>query len=279
MKDQIKYYKRKYPLVDEMVMIRIDNIGEACVNVTLMEYDIEGIIVFKELWAKRLRKKNLRQAAPIGKCMPAQVMATEGNREGVDKLISLTKKRLTPDEISEFSKLFTKNKQVISLIENLSHITETNFEVLIEKIIHELNHRFIEIEESDYESILDIFEEAEKNDDYNFLEDLDLSDVVKENLIGLIKKKFKPINEKVSVKLALLSNSNEGINMIKRVLIASENENQDFSYYLDKTPYYNIEINTDEPRLYKKKLDQIVNNIQTEILSNKGQFKLVEKSY
>ena len=84
MKDQIKYYKRKYPLVDEMVMIRIDNIGEACVNVTLMEYDIEGIIVFKELWAKRLRKRNLRQAAPIGKCMPAQVMATEGNREGVD---------------------------------------------------------------------------------------------------------------------------------------------------------------------------------------------------
>ena len=279
MKDQIKYYKRKYPLVDEMVMIRIDNIGEACVNVTLMEYDIEGIIVFKELWAKRLRKRNLRQAAPIGKCMPAQVMATEGNREGVDKLISLTKKRLTQDEISEFSKLFTKNKQVISLVENLSHITETNFEVLIEKIIHELNQRFIEIEEPDYESILDIFEEAEKNDDYKFLEDLDLSDVVKENLIGLIKKKFKPINEKVSAKLALLSNSNEGINMIKRVLIASENENQDFSYYLDKTPYYNIEINTDEPRLYKKKLDEIVNNIQTEILSNKGQFKLVEKSY
>lgn len=279
MKDQIKYYKRKYPLVDEMVMIRIDNIGEACVNVTLMEYDIEGIIVFKELWAKRLRKRNLRQAAPIGKCMPAQVMATEGEMECVNKLVSLTKKRLTSDEISEFSKIFTKNKQVISLIENLSHITETNFEVLIEKIIHELNQKFIEVEEPDYESILDIFEEAEKNDEYEFLEDLDLSDEVKENLISLIKKKFKPINEKVSAKLAILSNSNEGINMIKRVLGASENENQDFNYYLDKTPYYNIEINTDEPRLYKKKLDQIVNNIQSEILSNKGQFKLVEKSY
>ena len=77
MKDQLKYYNRQYPQVDEVVMIRIDDIGESCVNVTLMEYDIGGIIIFKELWNKRLRKKNLRQAAPIGRTMPAQVMISE----------------------------------------------------------------------------------------------------------------------------------------------------------------------------------------------------------
>ena len=56
MKDQLKYYNRKYPLVDEMVMIRIDSIGKA-VNVTLMEYDMEGIIVLKNYGIEDLEKE------------------------------------------------------------------------------------------------------------------------------------------------------------------------------------------------------------------------------
>jgi len=278
MKDQIKYYNRQYPLVDEVVMIRIDDIGESCVNVTLMEYDIGGIIIFKELWNKRLRKKNLRQAAPIGRTMPAQVMVSDES-QGENNVITLTKKRITPEEIKEFSAIYSKNRQIVSFMENITHTNKVEFKTLMEKIVHPLNKEFVESDDSDYESILDIFEEAHNEENYDVLNDLDISEDIKESLIELIKKKFKPSIEKVSVKIALLSSSQLGINVIKTVLMKSEKENKDFSYYLDKTPYYNIEITTDQPHVYKKKLSNIVNTIQKEMVAADGQFKLIEKSF
>ena len=278
MKDQLKYYNRPYPQVDEFVMIRIDDIGEACVNVTLMEYDIGGIIIFKELWHKRLRKKNMRQAAPIGRTMPAQVMLS-GESDSKNNVITLTKRRITPEEIKEFSSIYSKNRQVISFVENLTHTNEVEFSTLLEKIVHPLNRDYVECEEPMYQSILDLFEESNQEDNFDFLNDIDVSDKIKEDLINLIKKKFKPTDEKVSAKIALLSSSHLGINVIKDVLIKSENDNKDFSYYLDKTPYYNIEITTDQPSIYKKKLAQIVDSIQKEMIAADGQFKLIEKSF
>ena len=278
MKDQLKYYNRPYPQVDEFVMIRIDDIGEACVNVTLMEYDIGGIIIFKELWHKRLRKKNMRQAAPIGRTMPAQVMLS-GESDSKNNVITLTKRRITPEEIKEFSSIYSKQRQVISFVENLTHTNEVEFSTLLEKIVHPLNRDYVECEEPMYQSILDLFEESNQEDNFDFLNDIDVSDKIKEDLINLIKKKFKPTDEKVSAKIALLSSSHLGINVIKDVLIKSENDNKDFSYYLDKTPYYNIEITTDQPSIYKKKLAQIVDSIQKEMIAADGQFKLIEKSF
>lgn len=279
MKDPIKYYNRQYPELNEMVMIRIDNIGESCVNVTLMEYDIEGIIVFKELWHRRLRKRNLRQAAPIGRCMPAQVMTANEDGEG---LVTLTKKRIKPEEIKEFSKKFGKNKKVISIVENLSHKCNLNFKDTCKKIIHPLNKTFIESgNETDdaktYETLYDLME-ANKND-FQYLDDIELKDDVREQLQEIITKNFKEEDVKLSAKIAMVSNSLEGIKVVKNVLLDSEKENDEFNYYLDKTPYYNIEIVTNDIDTYSKKLNQIVDNIKTRILSENGQFKLIEKSY
>ena len=278
MKDQLKYYNRQYPLVDEMVMIRIDSIGESCVNVTLMEYDIGGIIIFKELWNRRLRKRNLRQAAPIGKTMPAQVTISDDS-QGDNNVVCLTKKRITPEETKEFSQVYSKNRQIISFMENLTHTNKIEFNTLIEKIVHPLNRDYVESDTADYDSILDLFEEAKNEENFSFLDKLDISSKIKEDLIELINNKFKPTLEKISVKLALLSSSYLGINVIKNVLIKSETENKEFSYYLDKTPYYKIEITTDKSHIYKKKLETIVKLIEDDIKENEGQFKLIEKSY
>ena len=278
MKDPLKYYNRPYPQVDEFVMIRIDDIGEACVNVTLMEYDVGGTIIFKELWHKRLRKKNMRQAAPIGRTMPAQVMLS-GESDSKNNVITLTKRRITPEEIKDFSSIYSKNRQVISFMENLTHTNEIEFNTLLENIVHPLNRDYVECNEPDYESILDLFEEGNQEDNYDFLNQLDISEKIKDDLIELINKKFKPTIEKVFAKIALLSSSHLGINVIKNVLLKSENENKDFNYYLDKTPYYNIEITTDQSVVYKKKLAKIVESIQKDMVAADGQFKLIEKSF
>jgi translation initiation factor 2 subunit 1 len=274
MKDQIKYYNRKYPLVDEIVMIRIDSIGESCVNVTLMEYDTVGIIVFKELWQRRLRKRNLRQAAPIGRTMPAQVTSADGQ----NSVITLTKKRITPEETKEFSEKFSKNKQVISIVENTSHTTGKDFKLLIQQIIHVLNEKYVENEL--YESILDLFEKSNTDDNFDFLNDLNIDQIVKDHLLDNIKKKFKPEVKKLEAKIALLSSSHQGINLIKTILKESEQNNPEFTFCLEKTPYYKIEITTENESLYNKKLEAIVDNIQKEMLSNDGSnFKIIEKSY
>ena len=274
MKDPIKYYNKEYPDVDEMVMIRIDNIGESCVNVTLMEYNIQGIIVFKELWHRRLRKRNLRQAAPIGRSMPAQVMS---NRDDGSKVISLTKKRITPEETKDFSKLFSKNRKIISMIENLSHILSLDFKDLTKKIIHKLNEKYIENNEYDFDSIHDLMETY--NDDFSYLDFLDLDANLKENFIDIIQKNFKVEDIKLSVKIALVSNSPQGINTVKEILLKHESENPDINMYLDTSPYYIFETVTTDLNKYKKKLNDLVSKTESDLLANNCKFKLIEKSY
>ena len=274
MKDPIKYYSKEYPDVDEMVMIRIDNIGESCVNVTLMEYNIQGIIVFKELWHRRLRKRNLRQAAPIGRTMPAQVMS---NKEDGSEVITLTKKRITPEETKEFSKIFSKNRKIISMVENLSHSLSLDFKDLCKKIIHKLNQEYVECQDNEFESIHDLMESS--HNDFSYLDSLDLDSKTKEYFIEIIQKNFRVEEIKLFAKIALVSNSPQGINTVKEILLKHESENPDINMYLDTSPYYIFETVTTDLNTYKKKLNNLVTNVQTDLVANNCQFKLIQKSY
>ena len=116
-------------------------------------------------------------------------------------------------------------------------------------------------------------------DNFSYLDELDITDEIKQSFKELIIQNFKQEAIKLYAKLAMVSNSPQGINVVKNVLLESEKNNPDFTYYLDSTPYYNIEIVTNKIDEYNNKLKEIVNNIHHQILSNNGQFKLAEKSY
>jgi translation initiation factor 2 alpha subunit (eIF-2alpha) len=266
MKDPIQLYSNKHPKVDEVVMIRYDDIADNCVEVTLMEYNMKGIIVFKELSKRRLRKRNLRQAAPIGKLAPAIV-----TNDSTDNIISLTRKRITDEETKKFSEKFKKNKKIISIFENLSYETKMPFNEVLEKISHKLDEFIIESEE--YESLYDLFND--NNDNFYYLEKLDLEKNILDSLEEIILKNFIKPPEKIQIKMAIVSNGLEGVNIIKDIFNTVIENNKSLTYYLEKTPYYIIEMLSNDVKNDMIKLKSISDIIEKYIVNKGGNFKLM----
>ncbi len=264
MKDPIQLYSNKKPEVDEVVMIRYDNIADNCVEVTLMEYNVKGIIVFKELSKRRLRKRNLRQAAPIGKLAPAIV-----TNESSNNIISLTRKRITDEETKEFSEKFKKNKRIISIFENLSYETKIPFKEILERISYKLHESMVKSEK--YESLYDLFED--KYDNFDYLEELNLEENILDTLKEIILKNFSKAPEKIQIKMAIVSNGLEGVNIIRNIFNNIIQNNKDLTFYLEKTPYYIIEMLSEDVKNDMKRLQSISDTIKQYITEKNGNFK------
>ena len=263
MKDPIQFYNKKIPDVEEVVMIRFDDISDNCIYVTLMEYNISGIIIFKELSRRRVKTKNLRQLAPIGRTVPA-VVTNESNAE----TITLTRKRITEDEINEFSEKYKKNRKVISILENLSHTTNMSFNEILINILHVLDKKYIETEQ--YESVFDLMKESYTNLEY--LDDLELDQTIISKFKELIIKNFPKEVEKIQLKVALVSNSINGINTIKEIFAEIQKDFPEIKIFLDKTPYYVIELLHN----HDSQLQKIKEYIQTKMLEDNGIFKEIK---
>ncbi len=269
MKNPLKFYNKKLPCLDEIVMMRYDEIAENCVYVTLLEYNLKGIIIFKELSKRRLRKRNLRQAAPIGKFAPA-IVCEEPDE---DSNISLTRKRLTDDEVRDFSEKYKKNRKIISIMENMGYFFKKDIQEMFNLIIHPLSSEYIEDNE-DYDTIYDFFED--QYNDFSYLDSLDINDEISEKFKELILKNFAKAEEKIQMKMAIVSNTLEGINITKEILCKYEKENSDINFYLDKAPYYIMEKMSNDIKNDSKRFNTICEEIGKFILSKKGNFKLIK---
>ena len=54
-----RFYKNKFPEVDDLVMVRVEEVGDISSTVILLEYgEIEGIILHSELSRKKFRSIN-----------------------------------------------------------------------------------------------------------------------------------------------------------------------------------------------------------------------------
>lgn len=263
----MQFYNKTFPDIDEIVMIRYDNIAKDCVYVTLLEYNIQGIITFKELSKRRLRTRYLKQAAPIGKTAPA-VVCEDSN----DSNLSLTTKRLTDDEVKEFSKKFSKNKKIISIIENISHNIKINFKDLFQKIVHPLNK--IYVDEGDSETVYDLIND--NIDDFTYMDCLNLEDHILEEYKKIILKIFTKPDEKIQLKMAIVSNIIEGINITRDILVKYEQEYPDIVFYLEKTPYYLMEKMSSDVKTDLEKFDTISKELGAYIIQNGGNFKVIK---
>jgi len=263
MKDPIQFYNKNIPDIEEVVMIRFDSISDNCIYVTLMEYNISGIIIFKELSRKRVRTRNLRQLAPIGRTVPA-VVTNDSNSD----TISLTRKRITEDEINDFSDKYKKNRKVISILENLSHTTNMTFNDTLTKILHVLDRKYVETEE--FKSVYDLMKESYT--DLEYMDDLRLDPTIISNFRELIIRNFPKEIKKIQLKVALVSNSINGINTIKEIFVQIQKDFPEIKIFLEKTPYYIIELLQNDD----SQLNKIKEYIQTKILEDNGIYKEIK---
>ena len=71
-----RFYKERYPEVDEVVMVNVKRIAEMGAYVHLLEYNnIEGMILLSELSRRRIRSVN--KLIRIGKTEPVVVIRVD----------------------------------------------------------------------------------------------------------------------------------------------------------------------------------------------------------
>ena len=118
----MKFYENNYPEDGEIVAVRVDEINDFGVNVTLLEYDLKGMVMATEVSRKRIR--TIKEVLRVGQETAAQVTKSDKKTECVDLSIKLC----TPDEIATVLNRYHKNGAIFNILNKLSEQTRSKVE-------------------------------------------------------------------------------------------------------------------------------------------------------
>lgn len=203
-----RFYENKYPEVDEVVMVNVQEIAEMGAYVKLLEYDnIEGMVLLSELSRRRIR--SIQKLIRVGKNEVAVVLRVDKEKGYID----LSKRRVSAEDIVKCDERYNKSKAVHSILRHCAEKFNVSLESLYETIGWPLSRKYGHAYDAFKISITDpsVFDgiQAPSSD---ILEELKL----------YISRRLTPqaINIRADVEVSCFSY--EGIDAIKNALKAAE---------------------------------------------------------
>jgi len=108
-----RYYERKFPEIEDLVMVQVTRIEEHGAYVSLLEYDyMEGLILVSELSKRRIR--SISKLVRVGQIQCCAVLRVEkGN-------VDLSKKKVRTEEARLFEAKFANAKAVHSIMRHIA---------------------------------------------------------------------------------------------------------------------------------------------------------------
>jgi len=111
----MRYYEQRYPEVDELVMVQVRQIAEMGAYVKLLEYDeVEGMILLSELSRRRIR--SIQKLIRVGRNEVVVVLRVDKEKGYID----LSKRRVSPEDITKCEERYTKSKAVASILRHVA---------------------------------------------------------------------------------------------------------------------------------------------------------------
>ncbi|CAK7895253.1 eukaryotic translation initiation factor 2 subunit alpha [[Candida] anglica] len=208
-----RYYENKYPEVDEVVMVNVQEIAEMGAYVKLLEYDnIEGMVLLSELSRRRIR--SIQKLIRVGKNEVAVVLRVDKEKGYID----LSKRRVSAEDIVKCDERYNKSKAVHSILRHCAEKFSISLESLYQTIGWPLSRKYGHAYDAFKLSITDptIFDGV----------DAPNKDVFEE-LKLYISKRLTPQPIKIRADIEVSCFSYEGIDAIKKALKAAENESTD----------------------------------------------------
>ncbi|KAL7665108.1 S1 motif domain-containing protein [[Candida] zeylanoides] len=205
-----RYYENKYPEVDEVVMVNVQEIAEMGAYVKLLEYDnIEGMVLLSELSRRRIR--SIQKLIRVGKNEVAVVLRVDKEKGYID----LSKRRVSAEDIVKCDERYNKSKAVHSILRHCAEKFSIPLETLYTTIGWPLSRKYGHAYDAFKLSITDptIFESVEAPS----------SDVLDE-LKLYISRRLTPQPIKIRADIEVSCFSYEGIDAIKKALKAAEDE-------------------------------------------------------
>ncbi|KAG7693596.1 hypothetical protein KL933_004637 [Ogataea haglerorum] len=203
-----RFYENKYPEVDEVVMVNVQQIAEMGAYVKLLEYDnIEGMVLLSELSRRRIR--SIQKLIRVGRNEVAVVLRVDKDKGYID----LSKRRVSSEEIVKCEERFNKSKAVHSILRRCAEKHNIPLEHLYETIAWPLSR--------EYGHAFDAFR-ISITDPSIFNKITPPSQEVLEELKEHISRRLTPQAIKCRADIEVSCFSYEGINAIKEALAAAE---------------------------------------------------------
>lgn len=208
-----RFYKQKYPEVDEVVMVNVKAIDqEMGAYVELLEYNnIEGMILLSELSRRRIRSIN--RLIRVGKNECVQVIRVDKEKGYID----LSKRRVAPEEIVACEEQFARAKAVNSMVRHTVEVLNIEDPEDINEFFEKTVWHF-DTKTKSKSGSYDIFKLCISNP--ALLNECEISDNAREVLLGNIRRRLTPQPVKCRADIEIASYGFEGIDAIKASLKA-----------------------------------------------------------
>jgi len=201
-------YEKKYPDLDDLVVVIVKNVGEMGAYVALLEYNgIEGMILLSELSRRRIRSIN--KLIRVGRTEVVVVLRVDQEKGYID----LSKRRVSPEDIVKCEEKYNKSKAVHSIMRHVSETCKVRLEELYQQFGWDLYKRFGHA----YDAFKLIVSQPDK-----VLTQYDLRADVHKALLQNICRRLTPQAIKIRADLEVTCFSKQGIDAIKIALRAAE---------------------------------------------------------
>ena len=256
-----RMYKNEYPEADDIIAAKViswDN-DALLVHCELLEYNNKEAVME---YANIQRRRRMR-SMPLKKneIIYCQVVSVDEN------FINISKKHMSLEETEMAKDTYSKNKTIYNMFKRVSHISDSTTIELYEKFGWLLGDDI-------YEGIHNIYKNHEEINQY------ELSDKVKEELLKIIDKKFEAKFEPCQCEVEMMCFTIEGIMAIKDTmkdaidLYKEKYGDENFKIYYNTAPSYIISTRTMNVEETQKQIDVVLKQMEENLTKRGGQFKI-----
>ncbi|XP_023014631.1 eukaryotic translation initiation factor 2 subunit alpha [Leptinotarsa decemlineata] len=265
-----RFYKEKYPEIEDVVMVNVREIAEMGAYVRLLEYNnIEGMILLSELSRRRIRSIN--KLIRVGKTEPVVVIRVDKEKGYID----LSKRRVSAEDVEKCTERFAKAKAVNSILRHVAELLNYENDEQLEELYQKTAWYFEEKYKKNKASAYDFFKQAVL--DPSILAECELDDKTKEVLLGNIKRKLTSQAVKIRADIECACYGYEGIDAVKAALKAGlelSTEELPIKINLIAPPLYVMTTSTPEKQDGLKILNDAIEKVKLTITELGGEFNI-----
>ncbi|XP_012166327.1 eukaryotic translation initiation factor 2 subunit 1 [Bombus terrestris] len=265
-----RFYKEKYPEVEDVVMVNVRSIAEMGAYVHLLEYNnIEGMILLSELSRRRIRSIN--KLIRVGKTEPVVVIRVDKEKGYID----LSKRRVSAEDVEKCTERYAKAKAVNSILRHVAELLHYDSDDQLEELYQKTAWHFEEKYKKQKASAYDFFKQSVL--DPSILAECGLDEHTKEVLLNNIKRKLTSQAVKIRADVEVACYGYEGIDAVKAALkagLALSTDELPIKINLIAPPLYVITTSTPEKQDGLKALNDAIDAIQSKITSLGGVFNV-----
>ncbi|CAK9811230.1 Eukaryotic translation initiation factor 2 subunit 1 [Anthophora plagiata] len=265
-----RFYKEKYPEVEDVVMVNVRSIAEMGAYVHLLEYNnIEGMILLSELSRRRIRSIN--KLIRVGKTEPVVVIRVDKEKGYID----LSKRRVSTEDVEKCTERYAKAKAVNSILRYVAELLHYDSDDQLEELYQKTAWHFEQKYKKQKASAYDFFKQSVL--DPSILAECGLDEHTKEVLLNNIKRKLTSQAVKIRADVEVACYGYEGIDAVKAALktgLALSTDELPIKINLIAPPLYVMTTSTPEKQDGLKALNDAIDVIQNKITSLGGVFNV-----